>query len=229
LLPAFVAALGLVVVAWFHARRGDTGAGTRAPAMLMVRTFVIAVPGLTLPFVIRAAVIGGVATATEVSTVYTALLGLLLRIMVGLLYMEHGLAKILDFPHQPTHAAYASFTLNPGLQGLLELLGGFLLALGLFTRTVAFILAGNMAVAYFMVHAPRGFFPLLNGGELASSIASSSFIFGSREVANGASIECARPHLHQRYRRAGPEHSAIARNSLGHLIGAGENRMMLAR
>jgi len=79
LLPAFVAALGLVVVAWFRARRADSGAGTRAPAMVMARTFVIAVPGLTLPFVIRAAVIGGVATATEVSTVgvvYTALLGL---------------------------------------------------------------------------------------------------------------------------------------------------------
>jgi putative oxidoreductase len=64
----------------------------------------------------------------------------ILRIMVGLLYMEHGLAKILDFPHQETHAPYALFTLNPGLQGLLELLGGFLLALGFFTRTVAFIL-----------------------------------------------------------------------------------------
>ena len=68
LLLAFVAALGLVVVAWFHARSDDTGAGTRAPVMLMARTFVIAVLGLT-PFVIRAAVIGGVATATEASTV----------------------------------------------------------------------------------------------------------------------------------------------------------------
>ena len=91
----------------------------------------------------------------------------ILRMTVGLLYMEHGLAKILDFPHQPNHAPYALFTLNPGLQGLLELVGGLLLALGLFTRTVAFILAGDMAVAYFMAHAPRGFFPLLNGGELA--------------------------------------------------------------
>jgi putative oxidoreductase len=90
-----------------------------------------------------------------------------LRIVVGLLYMEHGLAKTLDFPHQPNHAPYVLSTLNPGLQGLLELVGGLLLALGLFTRTVTFILAGNMAVAYFMVHAPRGFFPLLNGGELA--------------------------------------------------------------
>ncbi len=91
----------------------------------------------------------------------------ILRIVVGLLYMEHGLAKVLGFPLQPNHAPYALFTLNPGFQGLLELVGGLLLALGLFTRTVAFILAGNMAVAYFMAHAPRGFFPLLNGGELA--------------------------------------------------------------
>ena len=90
----------------------------------------------------------------------------ILRIMVGLLFLEHGLAKIVDFPHQPNHSPYALFTLVPGLQGLLELVGGLLLALGLFTRPVAFILAGNMAVAYFMAHSPRGFFPLLNG-ELA--------------------------------------------------------------
>jgi tripartite ATP-independent transporter DctM subunit len=79
LLPAFVAALALVVVAWWRSRKSDIGAGARAPAMLMLRTFVIAVPGLTLPFVIRFAVIDGVATATEVSTVgvvYTAVLGL---------------------------------------------------------------------------------------------------------------------------------------------------------
>jgi tripartite ATP-independent transporter DctM subunit len=80
LLPAFVAALALVVVAWWRSRGSDIGAGARAPASLMLRTFVIAVPGLTLPFVIRFAVIDGIATATEVSTVgvvYTALLGLL--------------------------------------------------------------------------------------------------------------------------------------------------------
>ena len=70
-------------------------------------------------------------------------------------------------PHQPNHAPYVPFTLNLGLQGLLELVGGLLLALGLFTRSVAFVLAGNMAVAYFMAHGPRSFFPLLNGGELA--------------------------------------------------------------
>jgi putative oxidoreductase len=79
----------------------------------------------------------------------------ILRIIVGLLYMEHGLAKVLGFPHQPNHVPYALFTLNPGLQGLLERVGGLLLALGLFTRCVAFVLAGNMAVAYFMAYAPR--------------------------------------------------------------------------
>ena len=91
----------------------------------------------------------------------------ILRIMVGVLFLEHGLAKLFDFPHQQTHVAWAPMTLNPGLQGLLELVGGLLFACGLFTRPVAFILSGNMAVAYFMAHAPRGFFPLLNGGELA--------------------------------------------------------------
>ena len=91
----------------------------------------------------------------------------LMRIMIGLLFMEHGLAKVFDFPHQQNHVPFVLSGLNPGAQGLIELVGGFLLLLGLFTRPVAFVLAGDMAVAYFMAHAPRGFFPLLNGGELA--------------------------------------------------------------
>jgi tripartite ATP-independent transporter DctM subunit len=80
LLPAAVAALGLVAVCWYRARRTDAVGGARAPAKQILRTFAIAIPGLTLPFVIRYAVIDGIATATEVSTVgvvYTALLGLL--------------------------------------------------------------------------------------------------------------------------------------------------------
>ena len=78
LLPAAVAALALVAVAWWRSRNEDTGGATRPPARFILRSFVIAVPGLTLPFVIRFAVMNGVATATEVSTVgvvYTALLG----------------------------------------------------------------------------------------------------------------------------------------------------------
>jgi tripartite ATP-independent transporter DctM subunit len=80
LLPALVAALALVVVAWWRSRQDDKGAGERAPVSMMLRTLVIALPGLSLPFVIRYTVIMGAATATEVSTigvVYTALLGLL--------------------------------------------------------------------------------------------------------------------------------------------------------
>ena len=89
------------------------------------------------------------------------------RIIIGLLFLEHGTAKVLDFPHQPNHQPFVLTTLNPGAQGLTELIGGLLFAFGLFTRPVAFILCGDVAVAYFMAHAPRGFFPLLNGGELA--------------------------------------------------------------
>lgn len=91
----------------------------------------------------------------------------LLRIVVGLLFMQHGLNKIFDFPATPNHPAYHLFTLVPGLAGLLEAIGGLLILLGLFTRPVALILSGEMALAYFMVHAKLGFFPLLNRGGLA--------------------------------------------------------------
>jgi putative oxidoreductase len=91
----------------------------------------------------------------------------ILRIMVGLLYMEHGLNKLFDFPPTPTHMPYRVFSLVPGLAGPLELFGGLLIAVGLFTRPVAFILSGEMAFAYFMAHAPRSFFPFLNGGDAA--------------------------------------------------------------
>jgi hypothetical protein len=80
-----------------------------------------------------------------------------------------------------------------------------LLAFGLFTRPVAFIVAGNMAVAYFMAHAPRGFFPLLNAGSWQLSIALSFSISGSLAAANGASIDYARRHPLPPYRRAGPD------------------------
>jgi putative oxidoreductase len=91
----------------------------------------------------------------------------ILRIVVGLLYMEHGLNKLFDFPPTPTHMAYRLFSLVPGLAGLLELVGGGLIAVGFYTRLVAFILSGEMAFAYFMAHAPKSFFPFLNGGDSA--------------------------------------------------------------
>ena len=86
-----------------------------------------------------------------------------LRIMTGLLFLEHGTQKLLGFP-PPANPGPALFSLL-GFQGILELVGGILILIGLFTRPVAFILCGDMAVAYFMSHAPRGFFPLLNGGD----------------------------------------------------------------
>ena len=85
-----------------------------------------------------------------------------LRIMTGLLFLEHGTQKLLGFPPSD-HGAPALLSLI-GVQGILERVGGFLIIIGLFTRPVAFILSGDMAVAYFMAHAPKGFFPTLNGG-----------------------------------------------------------------
>ena len=80
-----------------------------------------------------------------------------LRIVTGLLFLEHGTGKLLGFPPSD-HVASTVFSLI-GIQGVLELVGGFLILIGLFTRPVAFILAGNMAVAYFMAHAPRASSP----------------------------------------------------------------------
>jgi putative oxidoreductase len=85
------------------------------------------------------------------------------RFVVALLFLEHGSAKLLGFPPPPSGAP-ALMTLM-WLQGAIELVGGALMAIGLFTRPVAFILAGDMAVAYFMAHASKSFFPMLNGGD----------------------------------------------------------------
>lgn len=90
----------------------------------------------------------------------------ILRIMTGLLFLQHGTAKLLKIPVIPMFANL-SLTSLPGIAGILELVGGVLIILGLFTRSVAFLLSGLMAVAYFMAHAPRGFYPILNAGELA--------------------------------------------------------------
>ena len=88
-----------------------------------------------------------------------------LRIVTGLLFLEHGTEKLLGFPVSP-NSGPVLFSLL-GIQGILELAGGFVILIGFLTRPVAFLLAGDMAVAYFMAHAPKGFFPTLNGGQLA--------------------------------------------------------------
>jgi putative oxidoreductase len=92
----------------------------------------------------------------------------LLRIVTAYLYVMHGSAKLLGVPHVASFDKLQLFSLI-GLAGVLELVGGALLLIGLFTRPVAFILSGEMAFAYFMGHAPKGNFlvPMMNGGELA--------------------------------------------------------------
>ncbi len=91
-----------------------------------------------------------------------------LRVMTGLLFVQHGTAKILGFPMNDTlKGMFDQMGSMTTFTGILELVGGILIIIGLFTRPVAFILSGFMAVAYFMVHAPMGTYPILNFGELA--------------------------------------------------------------
>lgn len=96
-----------------------------------------------------------------------------LRIFTGLELLQHGTGKILGFPVVPMFANVQISSLL-GIGGLIELIGGVLFILGLFTRPVAFILSGFAAVAYFLVHSSNSFFPVLNGGELAALY---SFVF----------------------------------------------------
>jgi putative oxidoreductase len=97
---------------------------------------------------------------------WTPQLQSVLRIMAGFLFVAHGAQKLFGFLAPPGMPAFPAFSLM-WVAGVLELFGGLLFLIGLFTRPVAFILAGQMAVAYFMAHAPGGFWPLENKGELA--------------------------------------------------------------
>ena len=89
----------------------------------------------------------------------------ILRIVVGLIFMEHGTQKLLGFP--PGERAFVEIMTLSWWAGLLELVLGALIALGLFTRAAAFIASGEMAVAYWLAHAPRDFFPVNNAGDAA--------------------------------------------------------------
>ena len=89
----------------------------------------------------------------------------LLRIVVAFLFMEHGMMKLFGYPGAGDHKVELMSLM--GLAGVLETFGGALILLGLFTRPIAFILSGEMAFAYFMVHVKGGFWPLLNQGEAA--------------------------------------------------------------
>ncbi|MGH8145207.1 MAG: DoxX family protein [Rhodanobacteraceae bacterium] len=95
----------------------------------------------------------------------------ILRIIIAFLFMQHGAEKLFGFPggdHLQLISSAKLFTVVPGLAGILEFGGGFLVLIGLFTRPIAFILSGEMAFAYFMAHFPHNHvFPLLNGGGMA--------------------------------------------------------------
>ena len=89
-----------------------------------------------------------------------------LRIVTALIFMAHGTQKLFGFPAPPEGGMPPLLSLF-GIGAILELIGGFLILIGWFTRPVAFILAGEMAVAYWMFHAPQSFYPALNGGDAA--------------------------------------------------------------
>lgn len=106
---------------------------------------------------------------------YTPYVLTALRIVTAYLFIQHGTAKLFGFPHQEMFDGLQLFSLM-GLAGVLEVAGGLLIGVGLYTRPTAFVLSGMMAVAYFMAHAPQGnvVAPMLNGGELAALY---SFVF----------------------------------------------------
>lgn len=107
----------------------------------------------------------------------------LLRIVTGFLFIQHGTAKFFGAPHVAMFDGFQAASLM-GVAGVLELVGGALILIGLFTRPVAFVLSGFMAVAYFMAHASKGgvLTPILNGGELAIMF---SFVFLFLSAAGG--------------------------------------------
>ena len=106
----------------------------------------------------------------------------ILRIAAAYMFMLHGTAKLFSMPHIAMFDGLQLFSLY-GFAGMLEVAGGLLLMLGLFTRLAAFILSGQMAVAYFMAHAPKApLLPLLNGGEAAALF---SFVFLYLAAAGG--------------------------------------------
>ncbi len=103
-------------------------------------------------------------TLTDVKSRYTPTTLSALRIVAALIMLEHGLQKIINFPPSPNPGMFTTLGL---IAGIIEICGSIPLLLGLFTSPIAFIFSGEMAVAYFLRHAPRGLYPVNNGGELA--------------------------------------------------------------
>lgn len=97
---------------------------------------------------------------------WSPLLLSILRIVTAFMFVQHGSAKLFQVPYVAMFDGVQLMSLT-GLAGVMEIVGGLLLLVGLFTQLTAFILSGEMAVAYFIAHAPHNFLPVLNGGELA--------------------------------------------------------------
>jgi len=117
---------------------------------------------------------------------WTTIVLSVLRIAAALVLMQHGSQKLFAFPPSGAPAVAPLVLMSQtGLAGILEFFGGMLLLLGLFTRPVAFILSGEMAVAYFQVHAPRAFLPIVNRGELALILC---FVFFYFAFAGGGAV-----------------------------------------
>jgi putative oxidoreductase len=151
---------------------------------------------------------------------YTPYLLCLVRVIAGLLFLQHGLEKLFGFAGARPEPTLWGIR---GVGGILEAVGGPMLALGLFTRPTAFILSGEMAVAYFRSWAPRGFFPIANGGEEATL---NAFIFlwlvaaGAGAWSLDALIERRRglPALARRVAEWEPQLRSILRLIIGFLI-----------
>jgi putative oxidoreductase len=113
----------------------------------------------------------------------------ILRIVAALLFFEHGTQKLFGYPPGQPYTGLPNFSLL-GIAGMLEVVGGLLLLLGLFTRPVAFILCGEMAYAYFRVHIHRSFFPINNAGEITVALC---FIFLYLSAAGGGPLALSKP------------------------------------
>ncbi len=135
---------------------------------------------------------------SQIETVWAPRALSLLRVVAGLLFLEHGVAKVFGFPTGPGLFHLAPLAVA---SGLIETIGGALVVLGLFTRLAAFIMSGEMAVAYFMAHLPHGFLPLANHGEAAILYC---FIFLYLAAAGGGawSLDAARAKSAYRSRAA---------------------------
>jgi putative oxidoreductase len=120
--------------------------------------------------------------AQELETVWAPRVLSIVRVVTALIFMEHGTQKLLGFPPRANNAPAPDLLSLYGVAGMMEIVGGILLVFGLFTRPVAFLLSGEMAIAYWYSHAPNSLYPIINRGDAAILYC---FIFLYLAVAGG--------------------------------------------